>query len=230
MTNWIDELKNISEFTMASGPVHKPDFAQEDSLYYNMRTALHENTLNSKQNFLKQGNVDLLRKKFEKFCDREYNYYLTKLNECNGKIWHTESFDFSHNYQKTDVQTDLAYCYDRGLLMRKNDSEDTSIFSIVPIFSNSGTHNVFFGATKTLLCDNNGQSQYAYVGFTRDNCKTYAFHQFFPESSIVSTLPEKCPVTGLKASYLFDFLNERYTKCMEKIEDISQNDNHSSSM
>jgi hypothetical protein len=234
MNDWIDELRNVSEFSVGNGPIYKPSITQEK--YFNfdvVKESCHGRHFNFKQHrqdAMEKGKIDVVKKSFEDFCDREYNFYISKLNDCKGRKWFTESFNHSHISRNPDVRTDLVYCYDRGLFMVENEDNGTSIFAILPVFSKSSYHSMFFGATQTLLIDDNGRSHFAYIGFVRNDCKSHAFHEFFPKESIISTLPDECPVTGLKASYLFDSLKDKCSDCKEEISLLSKNDEHSSTL
>lgn len=226
MNDWIDEMRNQSEYFAGLGPTNRPNYIHQDpEIEVVKKSYKKEKRLNKQLHSVENKRTDIIRKYFENFCDSQYRFYISKLQDCRGREWYSESFNHSHISKNPDVQTDLAYCYDRGLYFVENENDDTSIFAILPVFNNKNYHFTFFGATRTLFTNGNGDSHFAYIGFVRNDCKSHVFHEFFPEDSVVSSLPDECPITGVKASHLFTVLSDRYSDCKDAILLMSKNDN-----
>lgn len=225
MNDWIDEMRNQSEYFAGLGPTNRPNYIHQDpEIDVVKKSHKKEKRLDKQLHLAENKKAEITRKNFENFCDSQYLFYISKLQDCKGKEWYAESFNHSHISKNPNVHTDLAYCYDRGLYFVENENDDTSIFAILPVFSDKNYHFTFCGATRTLLSSDNGDCHYAYIGFVRNGCKSHVFHEFFPEDSIVSSLPEKCPITGVKASHLFTVLSDRYSDCKDAISLMSKND------
>ncbi len=228
MSDWIDEIRNQSEFFISHSATIKPNYENTYLLEQYVAKEFHEiNSFDFSQKQHKYNGdkkMNVAKRALENFCDDQYRFYLSRLKDCEGRMWYSESFDHSHNSNEPNVHTDLAYCYNRGLFFAENEKNNDSIFAVLPVFNNENYHFTFFGTTRTLLSNDNGDSHYAYIGFVRNGCKSHVFHEFFPEDSVVSSLPEKCPITGVKASHLFTVLSDRYSDCRDAILLMSKND------
>lgn len=231
MSDRIDEIKNQSEFFISRGSTYKP--SDKCSFKYEKDIAREFNKLSfvdfakSQRNDDESKKIKVAKKSLENFCDDQYRFYLSKLKNCEGRLWYSESFDHSHNSNCPDVHTELAYCYNQGLYFAETENNNTSIFAVIPTFVDNDCHFTFYGATRTLLTDKNGKNQFAFLGYVRKDCKSHVFQDFFPEDSIISKLSNKCPITGIKASYLFASLMDRYMDCKQGAYLLSKNDDHS---
>lgn len=224
MNDWIEEMRNQSEYFADIGPLSRPNHMH--GVKENEKVVKKSHTSTSKAKLAHNEDdkqLEHAKRSLEHFCDRQYNFFISKLKDCEGKRFHSELFDHSHSSGSSIVHTDLAYCYDRGLFFAENENDDLSIFAILPIFDAKNYHCKFYGATRKTLTNASGEQHFAYVGFVRDNCKSHVFQENFSDESIVSKLPHECPVTGISASQLFTVLNSKYSDCKDALSLLTKN-------